>query len=287
MFAAKYRLESRADVAATFSPIPGTAHLTFAHSGSATVLVRAFATSPAKLIATKARSTTCWVYAATLGGGLVGGDTIQLTVEVAPVARALLTTQASTKVYRSLRPSKQTITASVEAGGLLAVVPDPIVCFADADFTQRQRYDLHADASLVVVDWMSSGRHAAGERWAFRKYDSRLDIRRNGQPVLFDAIVLEEQLDSIGDRMGRFESLLTAVVSGPLVSAAVDEILGRTSQQPISGRADLVVSAARLRDGGLLLRAASTSVEQLGRALRELLAFLSPLVGDDLWSRKW
>jgi urease accessory protein len=265
----------------------GTAHLKFAHSGTETVLVRAFATSPAKLIATKARGTTCWVYAATFGGGLVGGDAIQLTAEVAPQARALLTTQASTKVYRSLRPSRQTITANVDAGGLLAVVPDPVVCFAGADFTQRQRYDLNADASLVVVDWMTSGRHAAGERWAFAKYESCLDIRHNARPVLFDTIVLEHELDSIAERMGRFESFLTAVFTGPLVSAAVDEILARTSAQPIAGREGLVISAARLRDGGLLLRAASTSVEQLGRALRELLSFLPPLVGDDLWSRKW
>ena len=47
------------------------------------------------------------------------------------------------------------------------------------------------------------------------------------------------------------------------------------------------MSAARLRDGGALLRMAGISVEQMGRALRAHLAFLSPLVGDDLWSRKW
>ena len=45
--------------------------------GSETVLTRSFATSPAKLIATNGRGTTCWVYAATLGGGLVGGDEIR------------------------------------------------------------------------------------------------------------------------------------------------------------------------------------------------------------------
>jgi hypothetical protein len=32
---------------------------------------------------------------------------------------------------------------------------------------------------------------------------------------------------------------------------------------------------------------AGTSVEHVGHTLRRHLAFLSPLVGDDLWSRKW
>jgi urease accessory protein len=274
----------------------GTAYLTFTRSGAETLLTRAFATSPAKLIATKGRGPTCWVYSATLGGGLVGGDDIQLHVDVATGARALLTTQASTKVYRSPRRSRQTLNATVDAQALLAVVPDPIVCFADADFIQTQRYDLHANASLVMVDWMTSGRHGAGERWAFSRYESRFDIRRDSQRIFFDALVLEPNIDSIVERMGRFEVLMTAVISGPLVAAAAIDIVKHLSQTPIapstrecSLRAgpDLVVSAAALRDGGALVRMAGTSVEQLGQALRGYLAFLSPLVGDDLWSRKW
>lgn len=265
----------------------GTAHLTFTRSGSGTVLTRAFATSPAKLVTTNARGTACWVYVATLGGGLVGGDDIRVTARVTPGARALLTTQASTKVYRSLRPSSQHVTATVDARGLLAVVPDPIVCFRDADFSQTQRYDLAADASLVVVDWMTSGRHAAGERWLFSRYASRLDINRDARPLVFDAIVLEPDLDSIAERMGRFDVILTAVLTGPAVAAAAEAILDRTSRSSIDRHGDLVLSASRLRDGGALLRMAGTSVERVGRMLREHLAFLSPLVGDDLWSRKW
>jgi urease accessory protein len=80
----------------------GSAYLTFTRSGSETVLTRVFATSPAKLIASKGRGETCWVYAATLGGGLVGGDEIHIRANVTAGARALMTTQASTKVYRSL-----------------------------------------------------------------------------------------------------------------------------------------------------------------------------------------
>ena len=261
--------------------------MTFTRIGSDTVLTRAFATSPSKLIATKARAATCWVYAATFGGGLVGGDEIRLNVDVKREARALLTTQASTKVYRSLRPSRQTIVATVEPRALLAVVPDPIVCFADADFTQHQRYELHDDASLVVVDWMTSGRHASGERWAFSRYESRLEITRESERVVFDGVLLERDLDSVAERMHQFEVILTAVVSGPLVSPAIDSLIARTATESIVHRADLVVSTARLRDGGLLLRMGGISVEQVGRVLRDYLAFLSPLAGDDLFSRKW
>ena len=177
--------------------------------------------------------------------------------------------------------------ATVDADALLAVVPDPVVCFAGADFTQTQRYELHADASLVMVDWITSGRHASGERWAFSRYESRFDITRGPQRVFLDALVLEPQIDSVVQRMGRFDVLVTAVITGPHVSAAAMDITTRVSQAPIDRHADLVVSASRLRDGGALLRMAGTNVERMGHALRAYLAFLSPLTGDDLWSRKW
>ena len=283
-----YQLESRADSVTPLTlPQAGSAHLTFTRSGVETVLTRAFATSPAKLIETKRRGLACWVYAATLGGGFVGGDDIGLRAEVTAGARALLTTQASTKIYRSLRPSRQSLTATVGADALLAVVPDPIVCFAGAHFTQTQRYDLHADASLVMVDWMTSGRHAAGERWAFSRYESRFDIRRGAQRIFFDALVLEPNIDSVAERMGRFDVVLTAVLTGPLVAAASADVVNRVSQSPIFTGQDLIVSAYPLRHGGALLRMAGSSVERMGRALRAELAFLSPLIGDDLWSRKW
>jgi urease accessory protein len=190
-------------------------------------------------------------------------------------------------VYRSLRPSIQSLNATVEADGFLAVVPDPIVCFAEADFAQSQRYDLHARASLVTVDWMTSGRHASGERWAFSRYESRLDIRRGRERIFLDALVLERNIDTVVERMGRFNVMLTAVFTGPLVASAAADIVTRVSQSGVDRQSDLVVSASRLRDGGTLMRMAGTSVEQVGAALRAQLAFLAPLTGGDLWSRKW
>jgi urease accessory protein len=266
---------------------PGTAYLKFNHNGSDTVLARAFATSPVKVFETKASGTACWAYAASLGGGLVGGDQIRMTVEVAAGARALLMTQASTKVYRSLRPATQVIAGAVDAGGLLVVVPDPVVCFAAADFSQSQRYDLREDASLVVVDWMTSGRHASGERWAFSRYESRIVVARNTRPIFWDAVVLERDLDPIVERMGRFEVLLTAVLTGPLVSDAAEMIVDRVAPMAIARQQELIVSASKLRGGGALLRMAGVSVEQVGRTLRSFFTFLPPLLGDDPWSRKW
>jgi len=264
-----------------------TAHLRFARCGANTILERSYATNPLKLFTTRGVSPACWVYAATYGGGIVGGDAIRLCVEAAEGARAVVTTQASTKVYRSLRPSSQEVKSSIADDALLVVLPDPVVCFAGGDFSQEQRYDLQPRASLVLVDWMTSGRHATGERWAFHHYSSRIDIRRAGRRVLYDMLRLDAEDGAIGERLAHFDVCLTAVVTGPLVADAAASIVRAVSEEDPGSRRDFVAAAWRLSDGGALLRVNGAGVEEVGAALRERLSFLGTLLGDDPFSRKW
>jgi urease accessory protein len=264
----------------------GTAHLKFTRVASHTVLERSFATSPVKLFTTRSVAGACWVYSATLGGGFVGGDDVRMTVDVAAGASALLMTQASTKVYRSLRPCRQLITATVAEGALFASLPDPVVCFAGADFSQDQHYDLAPGADLVLVDWITSGRHAAGERWAFAHYSSRIRIDRGGYRRLFDSVTLQDESQTVAERMGRVDVCATCVIMGPRLAAAASEIVALVSKIPIARRWDTIESAT-LFDGGVLLRVAGTNVERVGALLRARLKFLPPYLGDDPWARKW
>ena len=101
-----------------------------------------------------------------------------------------------------------------------------------------------------MVDWMTSGRHAAGERWAFSRYESRFDIRRGSHRVFVDGLVLEPNVDAVVERMGRFDVLLTAIITGPLVRSAAVDLVNRVSKASIVRGADLVMSgcgAARRR----------------------------------------
>jgi urease accessory protein len=268
-------------------PSAGTAHVTFARAGADTVVERCFATSPIKLFSTRRRSGACWIYGATLGGGFVGGDAVQMTVAVRSGASALLTTQASTKIYRSLKPASQSIHADIADAALLAVIPDPVVCFRGADFTQTQRYALAPTADLILLDWFTSGRHARGERWEWRRYCSRIEITRDGRRILYDGITLQRDADSVAQRMGRFEVFATCVVTGPRLVESAAALIAASSSQPIETNGDIIESACPLRDGGTLVRIAGTSVEGVGRWLRGRLSFSETLLGDDLWRRKW
>ncbi len=245
-----------------------------------------------------------WIYTSSFGGGLVDGDRVMMDVGVAEGASAFLSTQASTKVYRSPRIGAHAeLSAHVGADALLVVAPDPVVCFAASRYRQVQSFDLAPDAALLVIDWMSSGRRAAGERWAFRDYHARLSVRAAGALLLHDELLLSADEGELASRMGRFDVLATAVVAGAALRAVAAEIVSRVDGTPVARRADRLLAATWLGGDahggaradsdadavgrGCVLRIAGTSVEQVGRTLRELLAFVPALLGDDPWARKW
>lgn len=171
------------------------ANISHARRGQATLVVEivssqstvtsAFATNPMKLLTPRARGKSVWACTSSFGGGLVAGDETHLEVRLGPGARCYFGTQASTKIYRnpSLRPCSHTTHATVGAGSLLVFAPDPVQAFANSTYTQRQHFQLVPDASLLLVDWFTSGRANRGERWAFSHFFSRNSVWCNRNPV--------------------------------------------------------------------------------------------------------
>jgi len=251
------------------------------------VVARAYATSPLRLLTPTNHGHAAWIYGSSYGGGLVDGDAVAIDVTVAAGATAFVSTQASTKVYRSFRGTRTATEARIGAGGLLVLAPDPVVCYAGARYRQSQRFTVDAGASLVLVDWVTSGRRAAGERWQFDEYDARTEIRVGGALALHDRLWLQAAHGDLGARLGRFDVLALLVLAG---SGVVDEaagIVATVAAQPLERRAPLLMSAAALRGGGCAVRLAGRSVEQVGDAVARLLAFVPPRLGDNPWSRKW
>jgi urease accessory protein len=228
-----------------------------------------------------------WIYTSTYGGGLVDGDVISLRVRVAQGAAAFLSTQASTKVYRSARGSDVEMQAEVERDGVLVVVPDPVVCFASSRYRQTQRVEVAEGAGLVLVDWVSSGRRTSGERWVFDEYVSRTVVRHRGRLLLHDATALRASDGDLATRMGRFDVLGAIVIAGEAVAIEAAAMVASVNQQPVTRSSDLLTSAALLGESGCVVRIAGGSVEQVGRHMRQLLGFVPALLGDDPWSRKW
>jgi len=248
---------------------------------------RAFASSPLRWLMPANHGGAAWIYAASYGGGLVGGDVLDLRVDIGTGAAAFLSTQASTKVYRSPLGARVRLAATIGPGGLLIAVPDPVVCFAASSYRQLQRIAMDESAGLVLVETMSSGRQGSGERWAFDHYTSRTSVCCGDRLAFLDGLELDPSDGPLADRMGRFDVVAFAVVVGARVAAAAGALLDSGRRRAVPKRDDMLMSVARLGETGTVLRIAATSVEAATRELRRRLAFVPALLGDDPWSRKW
>ena len=274
-------------------PLPhrGAGQLVATRVEGQTAITRSTATSPLKLLVPRPRAGCAWAFASTFGGGLVAGDEIELTVTVGAGSSMLLGTQASTKIYRSplRKPAVQVLNATVGPDAILLALPDAVSPFATAVYEQRQRFELASGASLVLLDWMSSGRLARGERWAFSRYLSRNDIVVDGRLLVRDALLLDDTFEPIDvpHRMGRFDCYATLFLIGPRAQPGAAAILAEMNAAPVRRNADLLASASPVGGGGAVLRVLGPSPQMVGQFLRDRMAFAWEIAGEDLWSRKF
>jgi hypothetical protein len=103
-----------------------------------------------------------------VSGGLLGGDRLQLAVHVGAGARVQVTTTGATRIYRARAealPTLQSNEIAVAENGLLEYLPDAVIPFAGARFSQRTTIRLAAGAGLFWWEVLAPGREAHGAIW--------------------------------------------------------------------------------------------------------------------------
>lgn len=171
------------------------------------------------------------VYLLSYGGGLVAGDTIDLSVILEANTRLVLLTQGSTKLFKAPSRdvlSKQCMTVDIAPTSALCYLPDPVQPFERSNFEQTQIYDILPSkdgaepGNLCALDWVCNGRPANGENWSFHRYGSRNEIyirQPDGKRrlLLRDNVALDDQgIDaSIAPRMDGQAVFGTLILFGP------------------------------------------------------------------------
>jgi urease accessory protein len=132
-------------------------------------------------------------------GGLVGGDELTISAELAAGSRALITSVAAQKVYGSVGRSRLVPAGRWVRQGLafelaetadLEWLPQELVLFEGALFEQDCRVELAAGASWLGAEVVRLGRSADGESLGAGRWRSHLQIRRQGRWELVDRLEL-------------------------------------------------------------------------------------------------
>jgi urease accessory protein len=200
-------------------------HLCVERRGAVSVVARSRSTLPLQVLAPVALDDPGAVVSIlNPTGGLVGGDRLDVEVDVGPDAHACLTTPSATKVYRTTGvAAEQHVRIVVGAGATCEWVPDHTIPFPGSKLRQTLEAQLAADARLIVVDAFAAGRVARGETWRFDHLESALTIRDAAGWLVHDRFVLRGggHYDALGLTDSRpYFATVIVVADGPAAEFA-------------------------------------------------------------------
>lgn len=157
--------------------------LAFARDGDRTRLVHNRHHGPLRLLkALAGEGGACHAVIVHPPGGLVGGDRLDLSIDVGAGAHVLCTTPGAQKWYRSLGPAA--VAASrivVGPGGVLEWLPQPAIVFDRARVDQSVSFELGEGARMIGWECMVLGRAAMAERFLHGSLRQRFALHRQGR----------------------------------------------------------------------------------------------------------
>jgi len=119
--------------------------------------------------------------------GIVGGDMLQLDIDVDAGACAQITTPGAAKWYRSSGAAgRQDVAARVHAGSTLEWLPQESIVFDGAIAGLHNRVDLEGDATFIGWDVVCLGRSASGERFERGNLRQSLVVARDGVEIFVE-----------------------------------------------------------------------------------------------------
>mgnify|MGYP000128464661 CR=1 FL=1 len=134
----------------------------------------------------------CHVYILHPPGGIVGGDRLNISIEVNSNSHTLITTPAAGKFYRSAGSfATQQQTLKIAPKGILEWLPSENILFSGAKARIKTKVELSCDSHFLGWEISCLGRPAAGEIFDQGELDQRFEVWQEGRPLRLERLKLE------------------------------------------------------------------------------------------------
>lgn len=198
----------------------------------------------------------CHIYLLHPPGGVVGGDRLDVTLNLTTDSHALLTTPGATKFYRSAGDyAIQVQDFNVEDGAVLEWLPQENIFFPGAKVKTELNLHLQGSAKAALWEIQCLGRPVINEVFDEGCLDNHWRIYRDGRPLLI------ERLRADKNKLAFLSQLNGHAVSGTFILTNVDkEVLEPLREQIVTeDHEDLAMS---LIDDLLVVRYLGNSTER-------------------------
>lgn len=186
--------------------------------------------APLKLIPTASLKDEFRVMTSSYGGGVLQGDQVEFNIVCEASSSLLLQAQGNQHLYRnndSTKESFQRITAKVEDGARVVVIPEPTVMHAEASFEQVQTWDLTKESELILIDILHVGRSENGEEFLYKKFRSDVCLKLNGETIYLDCFLSKphESKAHQASRFGDYKLMLNMFSFGKKAHACHEDLM--------------------------------------------------------------
>lgn len=139
-------------------------------------------------------------------GGIVGGDTLEVALDLAPGSHALLTTPGATRFYRSEgAPAVQRLDARVQAGARLEWLPLETLAYSGCIAENHFRFTLEEGAEMIGWDLLALGLPTAQAPFERGSVLQHLEVPgawlEHGRLAADDKLLLDSPLGFAGRRV--------------------------------------------------------------------------------------
>ena len=269
---------SRSEAGAANAPAPSTApvhgrgDVSFVRDGNRSVLGRLYQKDPVRILfpGVPVGELPMGVLVTT-SGGLVGGDVIEVSAETGAGARAILTSQAAEKIYRSAGDDcRISVALHAGAGSWLEWLPQETILFDHARLRRITSVHRAPGASVLAGEMAVFGRTAMKETFSSGLLHDRWEVRTGDRLVWADALHLD---DDAADALAHPACFDGAIAMGTVIFACdeVDTHLD-AARALLEDAADTVRAGASVVGGVLVVRFLSRDAFDLRAAFGDFWA---------------
>ena len=204
-----------------------------------------------------------------LGGGYVEGEKYRNEIYLKEDARAIITTQAATKVYKCLNGHKteQETIIKLENYSVLEYISDSVILYKDSNYKQENNIYLTSSSTLIYCDGITSGWSSDGNKFQYNSLQLRTKIYVDNKLVLLDNLLVnpkEDDVTGLGYFEG-YENFGSLIVIDYRISKEIIELLRKKLKDlnlPIS------YGISQLEENGFILRVLGNLTQNIEYAIR-------------------